>query len=216
MSRSITSQILDEYKAGELFPYFLLQFSDGSNVYRYTSLDVPQFFTGTGSPSGMFEPRGFQFDSVTYSMGQIVDDAVIRIDNLDQVCTSIFVGGTMQGQPASIYTGVLTASGGNIGSVLFFEGQIDSFELDEQELRLMIGSPFSKWSHKATGKHSSSCRWKVFKGTECQYSGAETICDRSYARCSALGNTAHFGGFRFLPDLENKVLWWGPTPTQMR
>lgn len=214
--RSITSQILDEYKSGELFPYFLLEFYNGDDVYRYTSLDVPQFFSGTSAPSATFTPLGFSFESVTYSMGQIVDDAIIRIDNLDQAMTSIFVGGTMQGQPASIYTGVLNSSGGDIGSLLFFEGEIDSFELDEQELRLTIGSPFSKWSHKATGKHSSSCRWKTFAGPECQYLGSETTCDRSYARCSALGNTLHFGGFRFLSDLMNKTLWWGPKPYEQR
>ncbi len=43
------------------------------------------------------------------------------------------------------------------------------------------------------------CPWP-FKGEECQYSGAETTCDHSWARCSQLGNTPKYGGFRFVPQ----------------
>lgn len=39
------------------------------------------------------------------------------------------------------------------------------------------------------------CRYKRFKGAMCGYSGVETSCDRTLARCKALGNHARFGGF---------------------
>jgi len=39
------------------------------------------------------------------------------------------------------------------------------------------------------------CRYKTFKGTLCGYSGSETSCDRTLARCRELGNSARFGGF---------------------
>ena len=39
------------------------------------------------------------------------------------------------------------------------------------------------------------CSW-VFKGAECGYSGAETICNRTLERCSELNNTAYFGGYK--------------------
>ncbi|MEN6439767.1 MAG: hypothetical protein ABFD97_14425 [Syntrophobacter sp.] len=37
------------------------------------------------------------------------------------------------------------------------------------------------------------CNWE-FKGLECAYAGAETECDRTFKRCTALGNTGRFGG----------------------
>ena len=39
------------------------------------------------------------------------------------------------------------------------------------------------------------CRYKVFKGTLCGYGGAESECNRTFARCVELGNTTRFGGF---------------------
>jgi hypothetical protein len=52
----------------------------------------------------------------------------------------------------------------------------------------------------------------VFKGLECGYTGSESKCDRSYARCESLNNTANFGGERWLPSIENANIWWGQTP----
>jgi phage-related protein len=43
------------------------------------------------------------------------------------------------------------------------------------------------------------CRYEVFKGTACGYSGSETVCDRTFARCIELGNEARFGGQPGIP-----------------
>ena len=41
----------------------------------------------------------------------------------------------------------------------------------------------------------NSCRFADFKGELCGYSGAETVCDKTLARCRELGNSERFGGF---------------------
>lgn len=42
----------------------------------------------------------------------------------------------------------------------------------------------------------NQCRYKDgFKGTRCGYSGAETSCNKTLARCRELGNSERFGGF---------------------
>ena len=38
------------------------------------------------------------------------------------------------------------------------------------------------------------CYWK-FKGNECGYAGAETMCDKTLTRCKQLNNSPRFGGF---------------------
>lgn len=38
------------------------------------------------------------------------------------------------------------------------------------------------------------CNWE-FKGLECGYPGNETECDRTFKRCTAIGNTPRFGGY---------------------
>ena len=34
-------------------------------------------------------------------------------------------------------------------------------------------------------------------------------CDGSYDRCLLMDNTANFGGFRWLPALQDRKIWWG-------
>jgi hypothetical protein len=49
---------------------------------------------------------------------------------------------------------------------------------------------------------------------ECNYSGLQDWCDQTYARCLDLTNQNNFGGFRFLPYIMEKEIWWGgPKPT---
>ncbi len=99
-------------------------------------------------------------------------------------------------------------------SITVFQGQVGEWLLDESKIKVTVTNQFAQWTQETISKHSPSCRWKVFKGAECQYAGTEPWCDRSYTRCQALGNTANFGGFRWLPSIEDKVIWWGTAPKE--
>jgi len=101
---------------------------------------------------------------------------------------------------------------GSDGILTLFSGEIDDWTMTEGRLEITVASQFARWSRKTFRTHSSSCRWLVFKGPECGYSGPETWCDRSYDRCVQLGNQDNFGGFRWLPSLEQKNIWWGQVP----
>lgn len=98
------------------------------------------------------------------------------------------------------------------GAVTEFEGTIDSWDPDEEDIRITLSSPMMQWTQKTQAVQSALCRWKIFKGTECAYAGDQSWCDRTYSRCSALANTANFGGERFLPSIINKDIWWGAIP----
>lgn len=214
MAKDIPQYILDALGATEITFGFLFKFSDGSNTYRYTDFDTDLWSDVDGSMQ-KYSAIGFGFDSINYSMGQIVDDASVRIDNLNSAMTALFGGENIQGNQASLWAAIVTDStDNNIYTVSLFTGYLDSFDLDESELRLRITSLFTSWHQTSFTKYSSSCRWKVFGGTECRYAGGESWCDRTYSRCSYLGNTAHFGGFRFCADVENRTIWWGPNPKE--
>lgn len=43
----------------------------------------------------------------------------------------------------------------------------------------------------------NSCNWQ-FKGVECAYVGADTVCTRTYQACIDKSNTPRFGGYRGL------------------
>lgn len=216
MSRNITSDVITALQQSEITTCYLFEFTDGSNDYRYTDLDVPIMVATDGTAELLFDPIGFKFESINYSMGQVVDDAVIRIDNLNEVMTALFGENDLRGNKASIWLCVLDDDADVIGTALIFSGKIDAHNFDEEALRLTITSIFTEWHQSSYGKYSALCRWKVFKGVECQYVGDRVCNDRSYKTCEQLGNTAHFGGFKWLPDLENKTIWWGPTPDEQK
>jgi len=164
-----------------------------------------------------------------------------------------------------------------LNAFIIFQGEIGSWDMDEVEININITTEMRRWNQRTLYAHPANCRWKVFGGAQCQYSGNAIIsdgvtdgstgvitgladtsafsvgdyiiisngfsargpyyitalssttitvngdsntiqtgvqlskqCDRSYASCTAYANTDNFGGFRFLPYLENKEVLWGP------
>jgi len=95
-----------------------------------------------------------------------------------------------------------------IGVVDLFQGIISDWNLSETMAQMTIVNEFILWKKKTLRIAQAACPWD-FKGTECTYSGGETWCDKSYERCTALSNTDNFGGFRFLPSIAEKSIWWG-------
>jgi hypothetical protein len=157
-----------------------------------------------------FEPRGFKHDGARYSLGRIVDKVSLEIDNLDETLSSEFIGGSPQGSTVSLKEVVLNSSNQVMGHpVTWFSGTLDDWDADEGRIRMSVVGPNYAWSRKTTSRHPSSCRWRIFKGDECEYAGTESFCDRSYTRCAALGNTGEFGGFRWLSSIEGKDITWG-------
>ena len=213
--RTIDSSIVAQLEAEELRPFYLLSMDVDGTVYRYTDCDVPIYLTYT------YEPLGFSFNSIDYSIDSIVDSLTVEIDNVDQVQTALFVGGTPQGGDLVLSQVVLDSSYEIVGgaSITLFEGEIDSWDLDGQRLKVTATSIFHQWSQNTMSRHSASCRWHVFNsstlgttGVECASTAGASWCDRTYSRCSALSNTTNFGGFRWLPSIMDKEIWWGRRP----
>lgn len=203
--RTINASILAQLESNELRPFILLSWVIGGTTYRYTDCDIPIHLTNT------YNPLGFKFSNIKYSLTNIVDKIDIEIDNLDSAQTAIFVDGTPQGSDVVVSTVVLDASLNvvNSSAVTIFQGEIDSWKLTERALAVTVTSIFYNWSQRTLSKHAPSCRWKQFKSTECDYAGGSTWCDRTRARCVILSNSTNYGGFRWLPSIVDKEIWWG-------
>lgn len=98
--------------------------------------------------------------------------------------------------------------------ITIFRGYLENWSLDEDLIDIQVTSALAGWTQQTGRKQSCTCRWRRFKDEECGYTGDETWCDRTYARCTALGNTANFGGFRWLPSLIGKTIYWGRIPLE--
>jgi len=112
-------------------------------------------------------------------------------------------GNTFNGLEVTIYKVFNDALGDPANYVLEFFGQIDGWTYEEAEdaswltvrVRRNQGT-FGKIIPRR--RYKVMCPW-IFKGTECGYAGAETLCDRTITRCLALGNEDNFGGFPWVP-----------------
>ena len=220
MSKTITAAMQEIMESMQYTPVFFFDFEKDSTYYRYTNLDVNfairdnplgSFLASSTTASGLYVSKGFSIDNVSYSAGKIISSTTITIDNVDSVMTSLFMTGQIRDNAANLYVGVIDDEHPSYLDHMFtlFTGYIDGWTLQESKIELTIGSPFSRWDKSNTNYHSKSCRYRRFKGTRCGYSGGLTTCDRSYTQCSARGNTANFGGFRFLPSIEGKPVQWG-------
>ncbi len=213
MSRTISQDILDKLETNEITSFNLLEFTVGASTYRYTDCEVPITYATDGTTAVTFQPRSFLFENVSYSNDDIVDSCSVRVDNLDRVLTSLFIDNVIAEEECVLYIILFNDDNTVLGTQQIFNGYINDFTIDEQDLKMTITSIFTKWNQTSGSKYTSLCRWKVFKGVECQYAGAETTCDRSWDRCNNdLSNGDNYGGFRWIPDSEDITIWWGPKP----
>jgi hypothetical protein len=195
----------------EVIEFQSIEFSVSGQDFYFTNCEMPLKVDDTN----LYDSRAFSQISAKYSSRSVVDSTSLKIDNADDYLTPFFIADEpegnqmivrrfwMSGDPTSGYFTMVT------DPIIIFDGNIDSWTSSDGEISIKLKSEFNQWNQITLRIQSSSCPWKVFKGTECQYAGSETWCDRTYTRCVALANTANFGGERWVASIIDKVIWWG-------
>lgn len=208
----LNSDVSDELQKECLRMFFMVELGF-STIVRYNDTEE----SISDSLGNVFLPRSFTFPGLGTSSGMTVSQLDIDIDNTDQVISTYLLGEDVRNTIAKLYLGVVTQkvswAGDEVKTEIitqeFFRGIIGGWTLSEDNKALItIKNELILWNKKALRTQSSSCPWS-FKGVECQYAGGESWCDQSYDRCLEMVNTDNFGGFRFLPSIMEKELWWG-------
>lgn len=79
--------------------------------------------------------------------------------------------------------------------ILLFEGLINNLKLSQTYCAFTVERPLYSYSIVSPNMtYDVNCQFK-FKDGRCLYSGSETKCDKTLARCQALGNVTRFGGY---------------------
>jgi hypothetical protein len=169
----------------------------------------------------VYSPNMFEFGSISLSTSQIVDNVDITILDVANTYKGIFIEQEyIQGSRFTLFMVLLDDSRVPIGEdlnyrIVLFDGTLDSWDLDEELIKVKITNQLYQWERRTLRKHSATCGWRTFGSSPCPHilqSGES--CDREYNQCSQWGHTAYFGGFRFLPSLVDKDIWWGSVPSQ--
>jgi hypothetical protein len=196
--------------AKEVLYYFNLIEFQFANTYCYTDRDASVFHGGN-----RYYPRSYKFNNIALSGSMSVDKVSISMDNTDRVFSGILLNEDVRNKPVIISFGVRVKPEGLPEEDLvetLFTGILAGWDIEgDSKVKIEVANEFILWNKKTLRKHAASCPW-AFKGEECGYGGsAKSICDKSYDTCVLLGNQTHFGGFRFLPVIAEKEIWWGRT-----
>lgn len=202
--RSLPIDIALEIAKDYSFFCRLLKMELATPVY-YTDLDMDVVWNGT-----TYLSRGLKFNDIKVNLTAAIDRTSFDIDNTGLEMSSLILNQDTRGRACTIYLAAMDKAGQVVAADVLFTGMLDAVKVDSKKASFDVYSHMILWKKKIPGRiHQATCPWIFKETTTCRYGGAETWCDHSYNRCTALANTANYGGFRFLPSLQNKQIWWG-------
>jgi parallel beta-helix repeat protein len=143
-----------------------------------------------------------------------IDSVTVTFSNVDTVLAQILLNNEIEGRRLIVRKIDRTVFD---DSLVIFNGLMDRpSRIDEKTAQISAKELLGSIDVEVPARvFSPTCPWP-FKGFECGYAGAETDCNKSWARCSQLGNTNRYGGFRFIPhagmyqyqEVESKRTWY--------
>lgn len=125
-------------------------------------------------------------------------------------------GGGIVGKTAKVYEVHWDASGAQLDPVTLFDGLVVGYAADGEGATLTIQNP-AETSGGMVGRivtrlcpyvFASPTNQALGLGLRCGYTGAETWCDHTHARCTVLANTGRYGGFLGMPTLGTQVSYY--------
>ena len=204
--KTISTAINAQLEAEQFSYFYTVELRLSAITLYYTDADRPVHYSDI-----RYTPAPLSFADIAYAAALSVDQVTVEFGNASLALSAYLLGEDARNRTIIISQGVMNAAGTVLGLTNLFQGIVGEWELTEDRATIRALNELVLWRKRPLRTASATCPW-VFKGTECTYAGAGGWCDQSYSRCAELGNQANFGGFRFLPALMEKQLWWGRVP----
>lgn len=216
MKTGVPAAMMQALSSGTACPVIFVDCQFTTPIRR-ANLDVDYYLGGD-----KYEAGGVTVGDIASGTGSPVSRMQLVLANVDRQLSAILLSNNEQGKPVIVHLGIIdlgepagpdmeapgSGPGGLIASVELFRGELSFYEIQDDVVTLHIVNELIRWRRKTSRRAQSSCPWP-FGGIECTYAGDETWCDQTHDRCAALGNTDNFGGNRFLPEFQEKRIWWG-------
>ena len=148
-------------------------------------------------------PRLTFEDSLTQHRSLQLDRATVVVENGSLYFTELMKTVTLDGATATLRRLYSEAD----EAVTIFGGSIASVRIERRRAELVMTSGLDPTARRIPERvYSQLCTWK-FKSLECGYTGSEfTVCNKSFADCTARAQTHRFNGFIHLTrDLAEQV-----------
>jgi len=204
--RAFNDDLFRELQKETAKPFYMAEFKL-DRAYRYTDCDIQ-----ITHQDQAYIPIPFSVQSIVWTADLSVDRIVLEFSNIRKWFSAMLLGENTANKPAILSFCCINDRYQPIAVEELFRGIISEWKLRENRASVELVNELVFWRKRALRTAQSSCRW-AFKGKECGYKGTQTWCNQTWDQCSKLNNTANFGGFRFLPSLMEKKIWWGKVPS---
>ena len=148
-------------------------------------------------------PRLTFEDSVTQHRSLQLDRATVVVENGSLYFTELMKTVTLEGATATLRRLYSEAD----EAVTIFGGSVASVRIERRRAELVMIAGLDPTARRIPERvYSQLCTWK-FKSAECGYTGSEfTVCDKTFADCTARDREHSFNGFIHLTrDLAEQV-----------
>ena len=194
------------YEQEELATGVFIALNFSTPLY-YSSFDIDLYWNGHN-----FIPGAFNVESINFASDLSTDKSTLALENVTSTMPGIMLNNDELGSDVTIHLGSIKTSDFSIYDVVeIFNGEITGWTLSDvdEKCTFELSGLMARWSKKTLRIAQGSCPWP-FGGEECKYTGSLTNdCRQQYSYCKALSNQNNFGGFKFLPDLQEAKIYWG-------
>ena len=204
--KTISTAVNAQLEAEQFQYFYTVEIRLSGTTLYYTDCDRPVHYNNI-----RYYPAPLGFADIAYAASLSVDQVTVEFGNASLTMSAYLLGEDARNKTIIIGQGCMNSGGAVLGITNLFQGIIGEWEVREDRATIRALNELVLWRKRPLRSASATCPW-LFKGAECAYAGAGAWCDQSYSRCYELSNQANFGGFRFLPALMEKELWWGRVP----
>lgn len=170
---------------------------------NFPGTDTIRIYQDDSGEPGKITWNGYEWYSFPFDIDPIEEETkgqlpnfVVRICNIGKILEQL-VDDNSGGLGASITLRVVHSDHLDLTEPELEETfEVISCQVDSEWVYFTLGAENPLLSRCPRDRFlKDHCRYKEFKGPLCGYSGPETECDRTFARCMELGNESRFGGF---------------------
>ncbi len=197
----LSQQLRAEKAKAEVISFYLVKL----DTYCYTDCDVSIMYNGD-----TYMPLPLQLQDFQSSADMALEGGNIRLGNVDLVVSSLILNNLLKNKNVTIYEAFFDSNNTIIDVDTIFVGRIEGQTIDDEYWATIYVSAYryNQKTYIPNRRINRTCGW-MFKDADCNYSGSETWCSKTWQRCVELNNNARFGGFRFIPVRGTKFTWKG-------
>jgi len=159
----------------------------------------------------------FSVSAVKRSAGTFEESGSVSASNVDRSMAQLLMSEVIEGKNITIRKCYWNQDFGHTEPYIVFDGQVDVASIEENNEDALVTLQYKNefWNWRAEIPNNAfgiTCQHSFKSNTPgCQYIGTEVSCDRSFERCTQLGNTSRFRGFRHMGLIMDNEIWWGKT-----